>query len=41
MKELIRMVQKELMESQFERTREGQPVLFEASELEIELNTVH
>lgn len=40
MKELIRMVQKELMESQFERNREGQPVLFEASELEIELNTV-
>lgn len=39
-KELIRMVQKELMESQAERIKEGQPVLFETSELEIELNTV-
>jgi len=39
-KELIRMVQTELMESQRERTRDGQPILFETSELEIELNTV-
>lgn len=38
--ELIRMVQKELIDSQKERLKENQPVLFQTSELEIELNTV-
>lgn len=38
--ELIRMVQKELIISQKERMKNNQPVLFETSELEIELNTV-
>ena len=39
-KEMIRMVQDELIKSQKERIEKGQGVLFEASELEIELNTV-
>ena len=38
--ELIRMIQNELIDSQKERLKENQPVLFQTSELEIELNTV-
>lgn len=39
-KEMIRMVQEELIESQRERVQNGQSILFETSELEIEMNTV-
>lgn len=38
--ELIRLVQKELINSQNERLKKKQPVLFKTSELQIELNTV-
>lgn len=38
--ELIRTVQNELIESQNERVASEQPILFETSELEIELNTI-
>lgn len=38
--ELIRMIQGELITSQNKRLNDNQPILFETSELEIELNTV-
>lgn len=38
--ELIRMVQNELIISQSKRLKNNQPILFETSELEIELSTV-
>ncbi len=39
-KELIRMVQSDLIEAQKERISAGESPLFETSELELELNTV-